>query len=251
LNQSAFLWGRRAAVNLDAVLNLTVSDQVAWQPLTDPDEIIEWRYDRLVNYQNRRWAEKYLAVVEKVREQEPADSGLELTISVAKNLFHLMSYKDEYEVARLFTDGGFRRELEARFEGDYSIHFHLAPPILAKRDPLTGLPEKRRLPGWTLGLFRALAAMKGLRGTLFDPFGYSVERRMERSLIEEYAGVIEAALPHLDSENYARAVELANLPMAIRGFGHVKEASVDRYRQELELARRRFHEPQLAVVVNG
>jgi indolepyruvate ferredoxin oxidoreductase len=249
LNQSAFLWGRRAAVNLDAVLNLAGRDP--WKPLTDPDGIIEWRYDYLVKYQDQRWAESYLALVEQARAAEPGGEAGEFTLAVAKNLFRLMSYKDEYEVARLFSNGEFRRELEERFDGDYGLHFHLAPPVLAKRDPHTGLPEKRRLPGWTMGLFRVLAKMKGLRGTWLDPFGRTGERRMERALIGEYRGAITELLPRLDGENYARAVEIASLPSRIRGFGHIKQAAVENYQRELAERRRRFREPQLAVVVNG
>ncbi len=251
LNRGAFLWGRRAAVNREAVLNLAGRDNAPWQPLTDPDEIIDWRHDYLVEYQNRRWADRYLDLVEKVRAVEPSGKAGDLTVAVAKNLFKLMSYKDEYEVARLYTDGRFREQLAQAFDGDYTLHLHLAPPMLAKRNPHTGLPEKRRFPGWTLGLMRVLAGMKGLRGSRLDPFGRSEERRIERALIDEYREAVEAMLPLLDGDNYQRAVEVAELPATVRGFGHVKLATVESYRAEFAEKQRRFREPQLAVVVNG
>ena len=249
-NKTAFVWGRRAAVNLDAVENLAGRDGQDRLPLTDPEDIIRWRHDFLVRYQNRRWADGYLAVVESVRKVEPGGQDGELTVAVAKNLFRLMSYKDEYEVARLYSDGGFRRQLAEQFEGDYRLHFHLAPLWLAKRNPHTGLPEKRRLPGWTLGAFGLLARLKWLRGSPLDPFGRSGERRTERALIAEYRGAIESLLPHVSRENYDRAVTIAALPDSVRGFGHVKMAAVGSYRQELEDLVRRFREPSLAVVVN-
>ena len=249
-NKSAFVWGRRAAVNLDAVENLAGRDGQDRLPLTDPEDIIRWRHDFLVRYQNRRWADEYLSVVESVRKAEPGGREGELTVAVAKNLFRLMSYKDEYEVARLYSDGGFRRQLAEQFEGDYRLHFYLAPPWLAKRNPHTGLPEKRRLPEWTLGAFGLLARLKWLRGSPLDPFGRSEERRMERALIAEYRGAIESLLPHVGRENYDRAVAIAALPESVRGFGHVKMAAVGPYRQELEDLVRRFREPSLAVVVN-
>ena len=249
-NKSAFVWGRRAAVNLDAVENLAGQGGQDHLPLTDPEDIIRWRHDFLVRYQNRRWADEYLSVVESVRKAEPGGRDGELTVAVAKNLFRLMSYKDEYEVARLYSDGGFRRQLAEQFEGDYRLHFHLAPPWLAKRNPHTGLPEKRRLPEWTLGAFGLLARLKWLRGSPLDPFGRSGERRMERALIAEYRGAIESLLPHVSRENYDRAVTIAALPESVRGFGHVKMAAVGPYRQELEDLVRRFREPSLAVVVN-
>ena len=249
-NRSAFLWGRRAAVNLDAVETLAGGSRQAWAPLSEPEDIIRWRHDYLVRYQNRRWAERYLAVVDSVRRAEPEGHDGELTVAVAKGLFRLMAYKDEYEVARLYSDGGFRRQLAEQFEGDYSLHFHLAPPWLAKRDPHTGLPQKRRLPGWTLGAFGLLARLKWLRGSPLDPFGHGEERRTERALIEEYREAIESLLPHISRENYARAVTIAALPDSVRGFGHVKRAAIGPYRKQLADLVRRFREPSLAVVVN-
>ena len=249
-NRSAFLWGRRAAVNLDAVENLAGRGEQDRLPLTDPDDIIRWRHDFLVRYQNRRWADGYLAVVDSVRRAEPGGQAGELTVAVAKNLFRLMSYKDEYEVARLYSDGEFRRQLGEQFEGDYRLHFHLAPPWLAKRNPHTGRPEKRRLPGWTLGAFGLLARMKWLRGSALDPFGRSAERRTERALIAEYRGAVESLLPHVSRENYGRAVTIAELPESVRGYGHVKMDAVGSYRRKLEDLVRRFREPSLEVVVN-
>ncbi len=249
MNRDAFVWGRRAAVNLAAVDNLAGRDQPSDTPLTDPEAIIQWRFDWLERYQDRRWAERYLELVNAVRQAEPEGGAGELTVAVAKNLFHLMSYKDEYEVARLFTDGTFRQQLEAQFEGDYQVHFHMAPPWLSRRHPQTGVLEKRRLPGWTMAGFRLLAKLKWLRGRRLDPFGYSEERQLERTLIKEYREVIQSLLPHIDPTTYDRAVTIAALPRSIRGFGHVKLAAIRSYQKRLADQVRRYREPALQVLV--
>jgi indolepyruvate ferredoxin oxidoreductase len=139
-----------------------------------------------------------------------------------------MAYKDEYEVARLYTDGTFERQIQANFEGNVKVVYHLAPPLLARRDPHTGHLSKRAFGQWLRWMFRALVPLRRLRGTWLDPFGYTAERRMERRLIGEYRSVIEQVLLHLTPRNHARVVELARLPLDMRGFGHVKEANVRR-----------------------
>jgi indolepyruvate ferredoxin oxidoreductase len=136
-----------------------------------------------------------------------------------------MAYKDEYEVARLYTETDFLKRIADRFEGPYELHFHLAPPILGDRDLETGHLRKRTFGPWMLSVFRVLAKLRGLRGTPFDIFGRSEERRIERRLIGEYEQVLEEILAHLSTANHAVAVELAALPLEIRGFGHVKEAN--------------------------
>jgi indolepyruvate ferredoxin oxidoreductase len=159
-----------------------------------------------------------------------------LVAAVADNLFRLMAYKDEYEVARLHSDPQFLANIAGQFEGDYRLEFNLAPPLLARRDPTTGKPLKRRFGGWMLPVFRGLAALRGVRGTLFDPFGYSRERRLERELIERYRRTIDGLLVELDDENLALAVEIARLPETIRGYGHVKMAAIEAFeRREAEL----------------
>jgi indolepyruvate ferredoxin oxidoreductase len=158
---------------------------------------------------------------------------------VARALFKLMSYKDEYEVARLYTSGEFRRALEQQFEGDYVLKFHLAPPGIAQRDPVTGHLRKREFGPWMLRAFGLLAKFKRLRGTRLDVFGYSAERRLERRLIGDYETLISGLLARLDARNLAQIAEIAALPLTMRGFGHVKERNVEKAlaRQEELLAR--------------
>src|SRR5581483_5132691 len=146
-----------------------------------------------------------------------------LTEAVARNLFKLMAYKDEYEVARLYTDGTFRKQIASTFEGDnLRFEFHLAPPLIARKDTATGEPRKMSFGPWMLSLFGALKRFKFLRGTPFDPFGYAAERRTERKLIADYEALLDEVLGRLTPENHHLAVGLAVIPEKIRGFGHVK-----------------------------
>jgi indolepyruvate ferredoxin oxidoreductase len=165
-------------------------------------------------------------LVEKAKAAEaaraPGKCGL--ADAVARYLFKLMAYKDEYEVARLYTDGSFRKQVESQFDGDnLRFEFHLAPPLVARRDQATGLPRKMSFGPWMLPAFRLLAKLKGLRGTRFDPFGRSVERRTERKLIADYEAMLDEILAQLTPENHHLAVGLAVIPEKIRGFGHVKQ----------------------------
>ena len=157
-----------------------------------------------------------------------------LTEAVAEAYFKLLAYKDEYEVARLYSNGDFEKSLSARFDGNYRLRFHLAPPLLAKRDPVTGKPRKREFGGWMLGLFRLLARFKGLRGGALDIFGYTAERRLERALITQYEQDIDTLLSQLTAENFDAAIELARLPLQMRGFGHVKQAGIEQARSRRE-----------------
>jgi indolepyruvate ferredoxin oxidoreductase len=165
-----------------------------------------------------------------------------VTRAVAESLFKLLAYKDEYEVARLYSDGEFRRTLDKTFVGHYKLRFHLAPPLLARRDPVTGRPRKMEFGSWLLPLFRLLRHLKFLRGTALDPFGHSADRRMERRLIEEYESLIDVLASGLNEKNYAQAVELANLPRLIRGFGIVKARSVEQTRQKRQELLGKFRE---------
>ena len=142
-----------------------------------------------------------------------------------------MAYKDEYEVARLYTDGEFHKKLATQFEGDYKVTFHLAPPLFADRDPTTGQLQKREYGAWVMPMFRILASLKRLRGTRLDPFGYTEERRTERRLIDEYRATVETLLATLNQGNHAMAVQIAEVPESMRGFGHVKEKNVRLARQ--------------------
>ncbi|MCB1815071.1 MAG: indolepyruvate ferredoxin oxidoreductase family protein, partial [Candidatus Competibacteraceae bacterium] len=172
-NQQAFLWGRRAAHDLAAVQALVQTTKPV-KLSTSLDAVVSRRMDYLTAYQNRAYAERYQALVNKVRQ---LDGGKELSQAVAHNYFKLLAYKDEYEVARLYTDGTFEAKLKAQFEGDFRLQFHLAPPLFNKPDPKTGKLEKRTYGPWMLSVFKLLAKLKSLRGSYFDPFGYSAERK--------------------------------------------------------------------------
>jgi len=221
-NQAAFEWGRRCAHDLAAVQALTQAQQVievARQPALD--EIVARRTEFLTGYQNTAWAARYRAFVDRVAAAEAPLGGMVLAEAVARHLFKLMAYKDEYEVARLHTDGAFTTRIASMFEGDYRLVHHLAPPLFAARDA-EGHFVKRPFGPWMHKAMSLLAKFKGLRGTPFDPFGRSEERRVERALIGEYEACIAELLTTLAAGNRALAVEIACIPEEIRGYGHVK-----------------------------
>ena len=155
------------------------------------------------------------------RERVPGSSAL--SEAVARYYFKLLANKDEYEVARLYTDGDFMKRVAAQFEGDYKLTFHLAPPLTNAADAKTGEARKSTYGPWMMSAFRVLAKMKRLRGTALDIFGKTAERRMERQLITDYEALIDELLPHLAAHNHAIAVDLASIPEHIRGYGHVKD----------------------------
>lgn len=204
---------------------------MAFLPLDDArlsrslDEMIERRAAFLVEYQDAAYANRYRSLVERVRRAEADRIGgsTALTETVARYLFKLMAYKDEYEVARLYTSGDFQRRLQQQFEGDYQLRFHLAPPLFAKKDEQGRLLKKEYGP-WMFKAFGLLARLKFLRGGRFDVFGRTAERRMERTLITDYEATVQVLLDGLDDDRLALAVEIASIPEHIRGFGHVKEA---------------------------
>jgi indolepyruvate ferredoxin oxidoreductase len=227
-NKKAFEWGRRAAVDLAAVRRAATPPEAkpASQRLSQTlDESIERRREFLVDYQDAAYARRYTDFVQKVREAEAAKAGgsTQLTSMVARYLFKLMAYKDEYEVARLYTQSDFLKRVEAQFEGGYRLNLHLAPPLWARADPRTGEPRKRLYGPWMLKAMGLLAKLKGLRGGTLDVFGYSAERRRERALIDEYRATIEGLLPDLTAERLSLAAEIAAIPEFIRGYGRVKE----------------------------
>jgi indolepyruvate ferredoxin oxidoreductase len=188
------------------------------------DEQIARRVAFLTGYQNAAYANRYKALVEKVRaaEQQESPGFTSLTEAVARYAFKLMAYKDEYEVARLYTSGEFEKRIRETFDGDYRLHFNLAPPLFARKDA-EGHLRKAEYGSWVFGAFRLLAKLKPLRGTALDVFGYTAERKRERALIEDYFRTVETLVASLDHENHALAVEIASLPEQIRGYGHVKE----------------------------
>jgi indolepyruvate ferredoxin oxidoreductase len=169
-----------------------------------------------------------------VRKAEAAasPSSSELTEAVAKNLFKLMAYKDEYEVARLYADGSFAKKLSEKFDGDFHLKFYLAPPIFARRDKATGHLQKTAFGGWMIHAFRLLARLKFLRGTPYDPFGRTAERKAERELIEDYLATIEQRMATLKAQQIPLLARLAQIPEMIRGYGHIKEENIKKARAE-------------------
>jgi len=226
MNKAALHWGRRAAHDLAAVRGLIEGDTAPAVART-LDEIIARRVAFLTDYQDAAYAARYARQLDVVRGAEANLSSTALTEAVAHGLFKLMAYKDEYEVARLYTEATFRAKVEAAFEGDYTLNFHLAPPIFAERDATTGVPKKRAYGPWMMKAFAMLARLKGLRGTRWDVFGYTAERKMERGLIAEYEADLARVLAGLDGGSLDDAIALARLPLEIRGFGHVKQRAVE------------------------
>ncbi len=238
MNKAAFNWGRMAAVDIakvrDAALGVTVAPigDVMPSPMNDArvsetlDEMIARRVGFLTDYQNAAYAQKFKALVDKVRaaEQQKTPGSTSLSEAVARYAFKLMAYKDEYEVARLYTSGDFEKRVRDRFDGDFKIHFHLAPPIFARRDSEGNL-RKSEYGSWVFGAFKFLAKLKVLRGGAFDVFGYTTERKLERRLIEDYATCVDELIANLDRNNHALAVEIASIPEQIRGYGHIKDSN--------------------------
>jgi indolepyruvate ferredoxin oxidoreductase len=223
-----FAWGRLAAHD-PACVDALVRPMTPVAPSPkNLAALIEHRAAFLARYQDDAYAQRYRAFVAEIAKTEAlrAKGRSGLAEAVAQSLFKLMAYKDEYEVARLYTDGAFNDALQRQFEGSYRLEFHLAPPLLARRDRETGHLVKRVYGRWMLRAFALLARARRLRGTRFDPFGRTAERRMERRLIIEYESLMRELAAHLDPVNHALAVEIAALPMRIRGFGHVKERNV-------------------------
>jgi len=167
-------------------------------------------------------------------ESEKLGGSTKLAEAVARYYAKLMAYKDEYEVARLYARGNFAKRIAGMFEGDYKTYFYLAPPLIAKPDPRTGEPKKMRFGPWVMSVFKLLARMKGLRGGAFDLFGRSDERRTERALIGEYERTVDTLLAGLSAQNHGLAVQIASVPEEIRGYGHIKQESIDKARAKTD-----------------
>ncbi len=228
MNLRAFRLGRWAAEDSDAVIQ-TVLPPANRQPqrfCESLEDIIAHRSAILTGYQNAAYAKRYRDLVRTVADAErKAIPGCDdLAKAVARYFFKLMAYKDEYEVARLYADPAFAHNLKAQFNGKFKIQFHLAPPLFARRDPVTGHLRKQKFGSWLMPFFRVLAKLRGLRGTPFDVFGHTAERKTERRLIETYEATLRDLLPKLQPSNHALFVQLASIPEQIRGFGHVKDA---------------------------
>jgi indolepyruvate ferredoxin oxidoreductase len=230
MNKKAFLWGRRAAQAPEAVTALAEPAAIVPPRPKTLDEVIETRVDFLTAYQDAAYAARYRALVDKVRAAEMRSASgagsTRLTEAVAHNYFKLLAYKDEYEVARLHTDPAFWARVNDSFEGDFEVRFHLAPPLLARPDPATGRIRKQAFGPRMLTVFRWLAKLRRLRGSRWDVFGYSAERRAERALIAQYERDVAELLDGLSFLRLPQAVEIANLPDQIRGFGPVKERNI-------------------------
>jgi indolepyruvate ferredoxin oxidoreductase len=231
-NQNAFALGRLAAAD-PAACRALLDEPAVDAPVVEPlDALIARGMVHLTGYQNAAWAQRWRALVDEVGVVEvglPDSADRPLTRAVAMQLLRLMAYKDEYEVARLYTDPNFRRSLDAQFEGDFQLEFHMAPPLLAR--PKDGQPARKlRLGAWLLPAMRWLAKGKALRGTAFDPFGRTDERRTERALIGRYEARVRALLAALAVDTSPRrralAVQIASVPHTVRGFGHVKLANL-------------------------
>ncbi len=232
-NLQSFNWGRLLAHD-DALIRHYLPDT---PPLSKTlDEVIAQRVSYLTDYQNTAYAARYSRMIDLIRNKGQS----KLTEAVARYAFKLMAYKDEYEVARLYTDGRFMAKLKDQFDGDVALSFHMAPPLIGKYDSDSGLLVKRQFGPWMLRVMKILAKGKRLRGTAFDPFGRTVERKMERKLVADYEALVGEVVASLTPARLETAIKLLNLPDQIRGFGHVKEASIARAKEQEAVLRKQW-----------
>ncbi|MEP4147544.1 MAG: indolepyruvate ferredoxin oxidoreductase family protein [Halioglobus sp.] len=239
-NKQAFLWGRRCAHQPEKVMGLISKPKKAIAPQT-LDELLADRQQRLQRYQNPAYAQAYLEVMTKLRASDPrAEQTDSVSYAAAQQLFRLMAYKDEYEVARLYSDGEFQRKLAAQFEGDYELRFNLAPPLFSKRDPESGELVKQEYGPWIQPAFKWLARFKFLRGTALDVFGHTQERKQERQDIADYRSLLNSIVSELQDENYPVAVELAASVSQLRGYGHVKDRNREQLAEDQAMLLRRL-----------
>ncbi len=237
MNLSAFRWGRMAAHDFSYVEKEAAPFMSNIEIDKDKyglKDIIKDRKSFLKNYQNESYANSYIDFVNKtIASENKIDKGKEdLSIAVSKYLYKLMAYKDEYEVARLYTNGDFKEKLSNAFEGKLKLKFHVAPPLFAPKDPNTGKLKKITVGSWILPIFKVLSKLKFLRGTILDPFGKTKERKMERLLINQYKKDLTKILNELDTKNISLAVQIASIPEMIRGYGHVKEENMKKAEQK-------------------
>jgi len=227
-NKEAFGWGRVAATDVKIITDLLNTgearvEEVKLEPRLD--ELIAIRHKHLVNYQNRRWADRYTEMVKRVRKAEETlgETNQLLTHAVAQQLYRFMAFKDEYEVARLFAETDFMKEVNNTFEGDFKVHFHLAPPIMNRGTDVQGRPKKRQFGPWMFRAFKLLAKFRVLRGTAIDPFSYSADRKIDRAQLKDYQQLVERIVRELDASNYDTFLQLAELVSEVRGYGPVRE----------------------------
>jgi indolepyruvate ferredoxin oxidoreductase len=259
MNKRAFTVGRVLAADQDALARLRRPDAkviqfAAPRPL---EEMVAFRREQLAAYQDAAYAERYVRLVGAIEAKERDVTGagagagakLPITRAVARNLYKLMAYKDEYEVARLHADPAFRKLIAEQFEGDYTLQFHLAAPLVSKKRPGTGIPAKRTFGPWMMRGFELLRRLKFLRATPFDLFGYTQERRTERALRDDYIAQLESLVAGLTRHNRDAALKLAQLPEKIRGFGHVKLANLAAAQKEQAELVRQFNSPTIAIAI--
>jgi indolepyruvate ferredoxin oxidoreductase len=249
LNVNAFNIGRLLANNPEKITALlTQAGKVStdFELLEDVNEIKAHRVNLLTEYQDAPYANRYLSLIDKViaADKTQGNDNGEFSKAVARGFSRLMSYKDEYEVARLYTNGVFAEQLKNQFEGYINVKFNLAPPLFSKRDPVTGHLKKKEFGSYMMRAFGILAKFKNLRGGTFDMFGYTEERKMERQLISDYETMVEGLLSNLNDKNYETAVELAQTAQKMRGYGHVKENNVEQTKQAWVVLQQQFNNPE-------
>jgi indolepyruvate ferredoxin oxidoreductase len=231
MNKKAFAYGRLAASDMEKLETLVAKvkgegdDETISKTL---DELIDRRKIFLTSYQDNKYAQRYSDKVSALRslEEDVIANSDKLAEAVARYYYKLLAYKDEYEVARLYTDPAFKKALKAQFAGNYKIAFNLAPPILERKDPATGRPKKTEFGPWMMIGFKVLSKLKGLRGSMFDVFGYHKDRKAERALIKQYEEDMDLVLSILNSGNHAKCIELLSVPEIIKGYGPVKEENI-------------------------
>ena len=245
-NIAAFNWGRLAAADSDFVAQYLRAPETRVTKLETLDTIIDYRANFLSDYQNTQLADRFRALVTRVRTTEEAlDASTQhpLTKTVAKAWFKTLAYKDEYEVARLHVHGDFLANIKREYGSKARVRFHLAPPLLNAELDARGRPRKREFGAWIIPIFRVLASMRTLRGTKLDVFGMTKERKMERALIAEFEDQLEQVLPKLDAGNIDSAVKIFNEYLEIRGYGPVKIAAAAATRERIQA--------RLAVLLQG
>ncbi|MEN8723906.1 MAG: indolepyruvate ferredoxin oxidoreductase family protein [Alphaproteobacteria bacterium] len=232
-NKDAFKWGREFVLEEQKVREASNADKMAVKPLTALDDIVAYRVRELTGYQSTRYAAGYEGRVRNIAQMARDKVGAraeDIAIAAAKTLYKVMAYKDEYEVARLYTDGRFEKQLQDQFEGEFEFSIYMAPPLVSRfvaqqREGDTGRPRKIKFGSRVMGLLRLMARFKGLRGTVLDPFGYSADRRLERRMIADTIALLDQGVAALNHNNVDAVLDLIALPQQVRGYGPVKEAS--------------------------
>jgi indolepyruvate ferredoxin oxidoreductase len=229
-NKLAFDWGRFAAEQPEEIERLATAKEGSKPIATSVQEVIARRAEFLVGYQDRAYSQRYRALLDRVAaaEQRERPGSQALLAAVAHHYFSVLAYKDEYEVARLHTQGDFIPSIKRNFGAGVKMSFHLSPPLLARRDPATGRPKKYELGPWILPILRVLAKLKWLRGRALDPFARSADRRLEREWLARYERIVERIVTELDASRFDIALELAELPRQVRGYGMIKSAAAAR-----------------------